>query len=377
MTFRIKLKDQNLEGSDLVVVVSGKLSVYYTLWNDSMTDAEGNPRSGYICNLSTDHAEAMQKAEAIKAKSGASSLIECDRQELNGSSTVIPFGKHKGVAFWDAPESYVAWMFRSTDLQSKHPRLASNIESRLTQAIEIYDEKVEATKSARTHIGTEGEVVSMTLIKTKFEITTVKENYHAFSTKNWEIKANTSTGSSVKFNFKNVSEYATASDKMMEFQIAKAVEAGEEVEITATVKSNEEFKGWKWSMLKDVKLTNVPSVIAEKIEKEDEEEAIYKEEQTQAKKVLAKARRTWKLPMTLTPAVEGDTYIVAPNNPHMRKEVSVITRDVVKNVTIITYTDMGSVSIDVSFDGEMIPRCFGNDWKKIKKVVIAFLATKV
>jgi uncharacterized protein (DUF3820 family) len=372
MAFGVKLNSTSLKGAELAVVVSGALSAYYTLWNESGHDVDG-PRAEFLCNLSKDHDEAMAKAHAIAAEAKADSVIECDRQAINQSATAIPFGKHKGKAFWDVDASYVAWMYRSTDLNIKNPKLYVNIGALLANAIEVYDDAVEATKNERDFLGELKEEITVTL--TDFKLESFKDTSGTFTTWSYVIKAKVDNNT-VKFMIEP--KYHTSTDLMNDI-IVDAAKSNTAIEVTATVKYQGEYEGWKWTEVKNVKPTILTEEIKAELQLDDEREAILKAEKAEDKAKLALVRKTWKLPVhELTTAPEGMEFFYYEGGPAH----TVKTHDVINDLEIKTvvsqkgYNDYKTVI--VTLKGEKINNLgTGGVWKPIKKELLKRLVSMV
>lgn len=211
--------------------VSGKYSVYYTLWKASLKEAN------FITNLSTDFQTAVEKA---KKASGRIPVI-IDRLGTKAGlfqaakAEILTFGKHRGKTIGDIfveDPQYVVWL-------SKNDKGKSEILSdRIKYYTNLYFEtiaKKNLEESKSEFVGNVGEKI--------------------------EIKAEVYDFRKEPGNFNNIQYICKLIDengnKYMTYNIGREVKKGDTIKMTAKVKKHELKLGIKFTIIYFCKIENV------------------------------------------------------------------------------------------------------------------------
>ena len=211
--------------------VSGKYSVYYTLWKVSLINDH------FITNLSTDFQTAVEKAKKAAGRipvlidryGTKSGLFQAAKAEM------ITFGKHRGKTlgeiFIEDPK-YIIWLSKNYNGKSQ---LRSE---RIKYYTDLYFEtitKKNLEESPSKFIGKIGD-----------KITVEAEVYDARKTEN---HFNNKIQYSCKLKDEDGNKYKT-------YNIGKPIKDGDTVKLTAKVKNHKEYLGIKFTTLFYCKIIN-------------------------------------------------------------------------------------------------------------------------
>ena len=203
--------------------VSGRYSVYYTLWRASLKDTH------FISNLSTDFQTAVEKA---KKASGRIPVI-IDRLGTKAGlfqaakAEILTFGKHRGKTIGDVfveDPQYVVWLSKND--KGKSEIMTDKIKYYTGLYFETLKEKNQK-ESKSQFVGNIGEKIT--------------------------IIADVTMYNSEPGNFNNIQHVCKLIDddgnKYMTYNIGKPVNKGDTLKLTAKVKKHEERLGIKFTIL--------------------------------------------------------------------------------------------------------------------------------
>jgi len=215
--------------------VSGKYSVYYTLWRFKPTT---HSNYQFITNLSIDFQKAIEKAKkaagrvpVIIDKYGTKSgMFQAAKAEL------LSFGKYRGKTLGDIfveDPQYIMWLYKSYDGRNQERF------ERLKYYKDLYFEtitKKNKVESKSKFVGKEGE-----------KITISADIYDV-------VGENNDYSGNFQYRCKLVDEKG---NKYMTYSIGQPVKKGDSVKMTAKVKKHQEKLGVKFTILYYCKVLNV------------------------------------------------------------------------------------------------------------------------
>ena len=226
--------DQNKFGF-FYIDVSGKYSVYYTLWR--FKPGVGTPYN-FITNLSIDFKTAIEKAK--KAAGRVPVIIDRFGTQAGmfrtAKSELITFGKYRGKTLGDVfieNPQYISWLYKNYD--GKNPDRFERIKYYYDIYIETITKKnIEESKSQ--HVGKPGEKITVEV--DVYSVERLGDSYN-------------------KDNFTNKCKMLDdQGNKYMTYNIGtnKDVQKGDRVKITAKVKDHKEYLGVKFTTLNYCKI---------------------------------------------------------------------------------------------------------------------------
>jgi hypothetical protein len=206
--------------------VSGKYSVYYTLWRF-------NPQNRYsitnfITNLSIDFMTAVQKAK--KAAGRVPIIIDKFGTQAGmfqaAKAEIITFGKHRGKTLGDIfveDPQYILWLAK----ENRNPDRTEKLQYYKDLYFETITKKnIEESKSQ--YIGKIGDKINI-----EAKIYDVKSEVSSYDNK-------------LQYRCKLVDE---SGNKYMTFSIGRKVKKDDEVKMTAKVKDHKEMLGVKFTII--------------------------------------------------------------------------------------------------------------------------------
>ena len=221
--------------------VSGKYSVYYTLWRYNIMN------NRFITNLSTDFQTAIQKAK----KAAGRVPIVIDRYGTKAGlfnaavADILTFGKYRGSTLGDVfveDPKYILYL--SQNLEGKSKEWIEKIEYYKNLYFETITKKNQE-ESPSQFIGNIGDKITI-----EAYIYDVKETLNDFNGKiQYECKLKDDDG-----------------NKYKTYSIGRVVKVGDDVTLTAKVKDHKEWLGVKFTILYFCKVTRL-SNMKEDIEK--------------------------------------------------------------------------------------------------------------
>ena len=212
--------------------VSGKYSVYYTLWKESLHD------SHFITNLSTDFMTAVEKAKkaagripvVIDKLGTKSGLFQAAKAEI------ITFGKYRGKTLGDIfveEPKYIVWL--SKNYNNGNPIMIEKIK----YYTDLYYQTITKKNQEESKSGYVGNIGDKILIKA--DVYGTKKMPSAFNNK-------------IQMTCKLIDENG---NKYMTYDIGKDVKDGDNVKLTAKVKDHKEVLGVKFTQIYYCKVSNV------------------------------------------------------------------------------------------------------------------------
>lgn len=211
--------------------VSGKYSVYYTLWKESPLETH------FITNLSTDFLTAVEKA---KKATGRIPVI-IDRLGTKAGlfkaaqAEIITFGKYRGKTLGDIfveDPKYLVWLSKNYDGKSQERS------EKIKYYTNLYYETVtkkNLEESPSKFIGNIGDKISITA-----DVYNFKMENNNYGTVNYSCRLIDDAG-----------------NKYITYNIGKKVKNGDTVKLTAKVKEHKEILGVKFTQIYYCKVTNV------------------------------------------------------------------------------------------------------------------------
>lgn len=218
-----------------IIDVSGKYSVYYTLWREAPLNTH------FITNLSTDFQTAVEKAK--KAAGRIPVIIDRTGTKAGlfqaAKSEILSFGKHRGETLGDifvSDPQYLTWLYKSDKPLGKETR------EKLKYYNDLYFEtltKKNLEESTSEFIGKIGE-----------KITIDADVY------NYEVKSNP-FDNKIQHSCKLIDENG---NKYMTYNLGRQVKKGDSVKLTAKVKDHKELLGIKFTVLYYCKVLQVSNL---------------------------------------------------------------------------------------------------------------------
>jgi len=216
--------------------VSGKYSVYYTLWKESLHNTH------FITNLSTDFMTAVEKAkkaagripviiDRLGTKSG---LFQAAKAEI------LTFGKYRGKTLGDIfveDPKYIVWLSKNYDGKSKDR--SDKIEYYKKLYFETVTKK-NLEESPSKYIGNIGDKISI--------------EADVYGDKKVQSLYNNKLQMTCKLVDKDGNKYMT-------YDLGKDVKDGDSVKLTAKVKDHKEFLGVKFTQIYYCKVSNVWNLV--------------------------------------------------------------------------------------------------------------------
>lgn len=215
--------------------VSGKYSVYYTLWRFKPSINANAER--FITNLSTDFMTAVQKGK--KAAGRVPIIIDKYGTQAGlfnaAKAEILTYGKYRGKSlgeiFVDDPQ-YLLWLCNN----DKNPDRAEKLQYYKELYFETITKKnIEESKSK--HIGSIGDK-----IKIQAKIYSVETSPDMYS------------NNKINYKCKMVDD---DDNKYMTYSIGKKIEKGNTVILTGKVKDHKELLGVKFTILNYCKVISV------------------------------------------------------------------------------------------------------------------------
>ncbi len=204
--------------------VSGKYSVYYTLWRIHLKS------DNFITNLSTDFKTAIQKAKKAAGRipvmidkyGTKSGLFQAARAEI------LTFGKHRGKSlgeiFIEEP-TYISWLYKKYDDKLTVPM------DRLKFYYDLYMDTVtkkNIENSKSEYVGKIGDKITITA------------DIYEFSVESSQFDGST------QYKCKLIDK---EENKYLIYNIGKQLKKGDTVELTAKIKDHAERLGVKFTIL--------------------------------------------------------------------------------------------------------------------------------
>ena len=209
--------------------VSGRYSVYYTLWRDSPRETH------FITNLSTDFNTAVEKA---KKASGRIPVI-IDRTGTKAGlfqaakAEILTFGKYRGKTIGDIfveDPQYIAWL--SKNFKGNN----AETQNRLNYYTELYFDTITKRNqedSKSQFVGKVGEKITISV-----KVYSVEKYNDNFSDKlNYKCKLIDADG-----------------NKFMTYNIGQIIAKDERIKLSAKVKDHREVLGVKFTILNYCKI---------------------------------------------------------------------------------------------------------------------------
>jgi ribosomal protein S28E/S33 len=212
--------------------VSGKYSVYYTLWKDSPLN------TNFITNLSTDFQTAVEKAKKI---SGRIPVI-IDRTGTKAGlfkaakAEILTFGKYRGKTLGDVfaeNPQYIVWLYKNYKGKSQERY----------ERIKYYNDLYFETITKKNQETDKSEYVGKVGDKITFEADVYDVKITDFISKRMGNKRNLKC----KLIDKDGNKYLT-------FNIGGKVEKGDTIKISARVKDHREMLGVKFTIINYCKI---------------------------------------------------------------------------------------------------------------------------
>lgn len=260
MSKLIKPSDQEIEdaekyleqGSDptwdlkdgyFYVDITGRYSVYYTLWKANLNNADR-----FITNLSTDFQTAIQKAK----KAAGRIPIEIDRTGTKAGLfnaaklEILSFGKYRektlGDIFVEDPK-YIIYL--SQNLEGKSKEWIEKIQYYKDLYFETIRKKNQE-ESISQFVGKIGDKITI-----EAYIYDVKETRNDYNGKvQYECKLKDDDGN----------KYKTYNIGNNPVDITKSVKVGDDITLTAKVKDHKEWLGVKFTLLYFCKITRLSNI---------------------------------------------------------------------------------------------------------------------
>ena len=217
--------------------VSGRYSVYYTLWKESLRSSQ------FISNLSTDFMTAVEKAK--KAAGRIPVIIDRTGTKAGmfqaAKSEIFSGGKHRGQTIGEVfveDPTYIVWLSRDFNYKGNDPIMKEKI----LYYTKLYYETVankNREKSLSNYVGEVGE---------KIEI-----QAEVFAAKKVPSQYNNKLQMQCKLIDENGNKYKV-------YDIGKDVKDGDTVKLTAKVKKHTEVLGIKFTELFYCKVIDVWNV---------------------------------------------------------------------------------------------------------------------
>lgn len=230
-------KDWDQSKSGLFYIdVSGKYSVYYTLWR--YKPSSHFKQEQFITNLSTDFQTAVEKAKKAAGripviidrygtKSGMFQAIKAEK---------ITFGKYRGKTLGDIfveDPKYIVWMYKNYISKSKER--TERIKYYYDLHMETITKKnVEESKSE--FVGKIGEKI--TIDAEAYKVTASENNFN----------------NKIQYGCKLIDEEG---NKYMTYSIGQPIKDGDSIKLTAKVKDHKEFLGIKFTAIYYCKIISV------------------------------------------------------------------------------------------------------------------------
>lgn len=216
--------------------VSGKYSVYYTLWR--FKPSTYSKPEQFISNLSTDFQTAVEKAK--KAAGRVPVIIDRYGTKTGmfqaAKAELITFGKHRGKTlgevFVEDPQ-YIMWLANNYDGRSKERF------EKLQYYKELYLETItkrNLEESKSEYVGKIGEKISL-----RADVYKVESGSNEFNGK-------------IQYSCNLVDDKG---NKYKTYNIGKPVKKGDTVIMTAKVKDHKELLGVKFTYLYFCKVTSI------------------------------------------------------------------------------------------------------------------------
>ena len=228
--------DWNFKLGYFYIDVSGKYSVYYTLWRDSPMNTH------FITNLSTDFQTAVEKA---KKASGRIPVI-IDRLGTKAGlfqaakAEILTFGKYRGKTIGDIfveDPKYILW------LNNKYEgNLSDVIREKIKYYMGLYYETVtkkNLEESSSKFVGNIGEKI------------TIEADVYDF-------RKETNNFGALQYTCKLIDDDG---NKYTTYNIGKEVKKGDNVKLIAKVKAHKEVLGIKFTQLFYCKVLRVSNLI--------------------------------------------------------------------------------------------------------------------
>ena len=211
--------------------VSGKYSVYYTLWKDSPLKAN------FITNLSTDFQIAIEKAK--KATGRIPVIIDRTGTKAGlfkaAKAEILTFGKYRGQTLGDVfveDPKYIVWLSKNYD--GKSPERGERIKYYTDLYYETITKKnLEESKSK--HIGKIGEKIFVE--GTVYDVVMSTDSFYGKTRTTYKCKLVDGDG-----------------NKFSTYNIGGKVDKGDEVKISGKVKDHTEYLGVKFTQLNYCKI---------------------------------------------------------------------------------------------------------------------------
>jgi len=214
-----------------LIDITGKYSVYYTLWRESLKDCH------FITNLSTDFQTAIEKAK--KATGRIPVIIDRTGTKAGlfqaAKAEILTFGKYRGKTLGDVfveDPKYIVWLSKNYDGKSPERREKINYYTDLYYET-ITKKNLEESKSK--HIGEIGEKI---FVEGKvYDVIMTTDSFYGKPRVNYKCKIIDENG-----------------NKFSTFNVGGKVENDDEIKISGKVKDHTEYLGIKFTQLNYCKI---------------------------------------------------------------------------------------------------------------------------
>lgn len=217
--------------------VSGKYSVYYTLWKESLHDCH------FISNLSTDFMTAVEKAK----KAAGRIPVVIDRTGTKAGmfqaakSEIFSGGKHRGKTIGEVfilDPTYIVWLSKEDHYKGNDPIMIDKIKYYTDLYYETITKKNRENSSSE-YIGKIGDKISI-----EADVYLAKLVPSAYNNK-------------MQMQCKLIDEKG---NKYSTYDLGTKVKDGDSVKLTAKVKAHNEYLGVKFTQIYYCKVINVWNV---------------------------------------------------------------------------------------------------------------------
>jgi hypothetical protein len=224
--------------------VSGRYSVYYTLWKESLRSCN------FISNLSTDFMTAVEKAK--KAAGRIPVIIDRTGTKAGmfqaAKSEIFSGGKHRGKTIGEVfveDSQYIAWLNKGDNYKGNDPIMKEKIK----YYSDLYYETVtkqNREKSPSEHIGKVGDKITITA-----NVYDSKKVANPFKNGEMQMQCKLIDETGNKYKTYNLDSIP---------KIGRDIKDGDTVKLTAKVKNHTEYLGIKFTEIYYIKVLDAWNV---------------------------------------------------------------------------------------------------------------------